>query len=98
MGENEGGPEAVADREEESDAAEAVTMTHGENEGAPDKKGGSTQGTRRKGVAAFRPRGQCLSRSPPLRSGKQGSLLGRGGPAIDAPSSGPSPGLAPDEC
>lgn len=65
MGENEGGPEAVADREEESDAAEAVTMTHGENEGAPDKKGGSTQGTRRKGVAAFRPRGQCLSRSPP---------------------------------
>lgn len=54
------GPEAVADREEESDAAEAVTMTHGENEGALDKKGGSTQGTRRKGAAAFRQRGQCL--------------------------------------
>lgn len=96
MGENEGGPEAVADREEESDAAEAVTMTHGENEGAPDKKGGGTQGTRRKGVAAFRPRGQCLSRSPP--QWKTRLTPRQGWPAIDAPSSGPSPGLAPDEC
>lgn len=96
MGENEGGPEAVADREEESDAAEAVTMTLGENEGAPDKKGGSTQGTRRKGVAAFRPRGQCLSRSPP--QWKTRLTPRQGWPAIDAPSSGPSPGLAPDEC
>lgn len=54
MGENEGEPEAVADSGEESHTAGTVTMTHRENEGALDKKGGSTQGTKSKGVAAFR--------------------------------------------
>lgn len=54
VGENKGVPEAATAGKEESETAETVTMTHGENEGALDKKGGSTPGTRRKGVAAFR--------------------------------------------
>lgn len=51
VGENKGVPEAATAGKEESETAETVTMTHGENEGALDKKGGSTRGTRRKGVA-----------------------------------------------
>lgn len=54
VGENKGVPEAVTDKEEESETAEVVTVSHRENEGALDKKGGSTQGTKRKGVAASR--------------------------------------------
>lgn len=36
---------------EESEIAEVVTVTHWENEGASDKRGGSEEGTKREAVA-----------------------------------------------